>query len=89
MKITFKQKLCNYKKKDEMKVLFVAIYNYGKNYYIYVTNVPKEILDAKDIAKLDGTRWDVELHFKRLKSKYSLDVLDTMNEQVIENPFDY
>jgi IS4 transposase len=60
-----------------------------KNYHIYITNVPKDISDAKDIAKLYGTRWDVELHFKGLKSKYSLDVLDTMNEQVIENLFDY
>jgi hypothetical protein len=49
VKITFKQKLCNTRKKDELKVLFVAIYNYGKNYHIYSTNVPKEILDAKDI----------------------------------------
>ncbi len=41
-------------------------------------------MNAKDIAKLYGARWDIELLFKELKSKYALDVLDTKNEQVIE-----
>src|SRR5574344_1705205 len=38
----------------------------------------------KDIANLYGARWDIELLFKELKSKYALDVLETKNVQVIE-----
>ena len=41
-------------------------------------------MNAKDIAKLYGARWDIELLFKELKSKYALDVLETKNVQVIE-----
>jgi len=41
-------------------------------------------LSAKDIAKLYGARWSIELLFKELKSKYALDVLETKNLQVIE-----
>jgi putative transposase len=41
-------------------------------------------LNAKDIAKLYGTRWDIELLFKELKSRYALDVLETKNVQIIE-----
>jgi putative transposase len=44
----------------------------------------KDVLNTKDIAKLYGARWDIELLFKELKSKYALDVLETKNVQVIE-----
>jgi len=68
-----------------MNVRLVAIYNIKeKNYHIYITNIQKDVLDAKDIATLYGARWDIELLFKELKSKYALDVVDTKNIQVIE-----
>ena len=51
---------------------------------MYITNIQKDVLNTKDIAKLYGARWDIELLFKELKSRYALDVLDTKNEQVIE-----
>ena len=50
----------------------------------HVKPFQKDSLNAKDIAKLYGARWDIELLFKELKSKYALDVRDTKNEQVIE-----
>lgn len=86
VKITFKRRAYKGKQKqDEMNVRLVAIYNSEEeNYHIYITNIQKNVLDAKDIAKLYGARWDIELLFKELKSKYALDVLDTKNEQVIE-----
>jgi putative transposase len=42
------------------------------------------MFNAKYIAKLYGARWDMELLFEELKSKYALDVLETKNVQVIE-----
>jgi IS4 transposase len=50
----------------------------------YITNIQKDVLNAKDIAKLYGARWDIELLFKELKSRYALDVLETKNVQIIE-----
>ncbi len=86
VKITFKRREYKGKQKqDEMVVRLVAVYNdENEKHHIYITNIQKDILNAKDIAKLYGARWDIELLFKELKSKYALDVLETKNEQVIE-----
>jgi len=86
VKIKFKRRAYKGKQKhDEMRVRLVAVYNdEDEKYHIYITNIQKDVLNAKDIAKLYGARWDIELLFKELKSKYALDVLDTKNEQVIE-----
>ena len=86
VKIAFKRRAYNGKQKnDEMKVRLVAVYNEEKEkYHIYITNIQKDVLNAKDIAKLYGARWDIELLFKELKSKYALDVLETKNVQAIE-----
>jgi IS4 transposase len=86
VKIAFKRRAYKGKQKnDEMKVRLVAVYNEEEEkYHIYITNIQKDILNAKDITKLYGARWDIELLFKELKSKYALDVLETKNVQVIE-----
>lgn len=86
VKMKFKRRSYNDKQKmDEMHVRLVAVYNTEENkYHRYITNIQKDVLNTKDIATLYGARWDIELLFKELKSRYSLDVLDTKNEQVIE-----
>jgi putative transposase len=86
VKIAFKRKEYEGKQKnDEMKVLLVAVYNKEEEkYHIYITNIQKDVLNAKDIAKLYGARWDIELLFKELKNKYALDILETKNVHVIE-----
>ena len=86
MKIKFKRRAYKGKQKqDEMRVRLVAVYNdEDEKHHIYLTNIQKDVLNAKDISKLYGARWDIELLFKELKSKYSLDVLETKNVQVIE-----
>jgi len=40
-------------------------------------------LDAKEVADLYSCRWDVELTFKELKSRYALDKIPSANEQVV------
>ena len=86
VKIKFKRRAYKGKQKhDEMIVRLVAVYNdEDEKHHIYITNIQKDILNAKDIANLYGARWDIELLFKELKSKYALDVLETKNVQVIE-----
>jgi IS4 transposase len=86
VKIAFKRRAYKGKQKqDEMCVRLVAVYNdEDEKHHIYITNIQKDVLNAKDIAKLYGARWDIELLFKELKSKYALDVLETKNVQVIE-----
>jgi putative transposase len=86
VKIAFKRRKYKGKqKKDEMLVRLVAVYNdEDEKHHKYITNIQKDVLNAKDIAKLYGTRWDIELLFKELKSRYALDVLETKNVQIIE-----
>jgi putative transposase len=86
VKIAFKRRKYNDKqKKDEMRVRLIEVYNdEDEKHHIYITNIPKDVLNAKDIAKLYGARWDIELLFKELKSRYALDVLETKNVQIIE-----
>ena len=43
-----------------------------------------DLLKAEEVARLYGARWEVEILFKELKSKYALDVVPTSNPQVIE-----
>lgn len=51
--------------------------NYTKEYYellgyeIYLTNIPVEILTIKDIAKMYGLRWYIEILFKSWKSYFN------------------
>src|SRR5665648_25298 len=86
VKIKFKRRAYKGKQKhDDMRVRLVAVYNdEDEKHHIYLTNIQKDVLNGKDISKLYGARWDIELLFKELKSKYSLDVLETKNMQVIE-----
>ena len=86
VKIAFKRRKYKGKQKqDEMHVRLIAVYNdEDQQYHIYITNIQKDVLNAKDIAKLYGARWDIELLFKELKSRYALDVLETKNVQIIE-----
>ena len=51
---------------------------------MYITNINSEILEPEDVGKLYGARWDIELMFKELKSRYALDVINTKNPQIVE-----
>ena len=63
----------------------IGIYNKEEGkYHLYLTNIPPERLSSEEIALLYRARWEVELIFKELKSRYGLDVLPSANPQVIE-----
>jgi len=65
-------------RKDAKRLRLVAIYNVEEQkYHVYLTNIPADRLDAKDIAVLYSARWEVELIFKELKSRYGIDILPT------------
>ena len=63
----------------------VAVYNEeARRYHVYLTNIPPDVLTAEEIASLYGCRWEIELVFKELKSRYALDKIKTTNPQVVE-----
>jgi hypothetical protein len=52
---------------------------------IFVTNVPKDILSAKQIMALYQQRWHIELLFKAWKSHFQLEVIsDNMSQSQLE-----
>ncbi|MDJ1421944.1 MAG: IS4 family transposase [Candidatus Methanoperedens sp.] len=49
-----------------------------------ITDITQDVLGPEDVAKLYGARWEIELIFKELKSRYALDVVNTKNAQIVE-----
>ena len=72
-------------KKDNERFRLVAVYNEDEDkYHLYITNLQPDLLEPQEVARLYGARWEIEILFKELKSKYALDVVPTTNPQVIE-----
>ena len=72
-------------RKDSERFRLVAVYNADEEkYHLYITNISTDLLKPEEVARLYGARWEVEILFKELKSKYALDVVPTANPQVIE-----
>ena len=86
VEVTFSRRVYNGKRsKDTKPFRLVAIYNYeAKKYHTYITNIPPDALSAEDVAELYRVRWDIEMIFKELKSKYSLDAIKSANPNVVE-----
>jgi len=88
VEISFKKPNYNGKSKTRMDTesfRLVAVYNKDEEkYHVYLTNISNDDLSPEDVAKLYGARWDIELIFKELKSRYDLDVVNTKNPQIVE-----
>jgi len=86
VEISFKRRQYNgTQKKDSKLFRLVAVFNEeDEKYHIYLTNISPEILKPEDVANLYRARWDIELIFKELKSRYALDVVNTTNTQIVE-----
>ncbi|MFC7126517.1 IS4 family transposase [Halovenus rubra] len=56
----------------------------SEEYHLYLTNLGKEDYSAPDIAQLYRARWEVELLFKELKSRFGLDEINTTDTYIIE-----
>jgi putative transposase len=70
---------------DTSQFRLVAVYNEeAKKYHVYMTNIDCDTLGPEDIASLYGARWEIELIFKELKSRYAMDLVKTKNPQIIE-----
>lgn len=73
------------RRKDTVRFRMVAVYNKeARKYHAYLTNISCDKLYPEEIASLYGARWEIELIFKELKSRYNLDVIQTTNPKVIE-----
>jgi putative transposase len=86
VEIELKRRAYNGKRKgDTERFRLVAIYNKDeRRYHLYITNICAAVLSAEEIAKLYSARWEIELVFKELKSKYAFDVIKTTKKFIVE-----
>lgn len=56
----------------------------AEEYHLYLTNLGRDDYSAPDIAQLYRARWEVELLFKELKSRFGLDEINTTDAYIIE-----
>jgi putative transposase len=86
VEVSFKRRIYKgQQRQDTQSFRLVGVYNEESDqFHIYLTNIQADTLGPEDIARLYGARWDIELLFKELKSKYSFDVLKTKNDQIVE-----
>jgi putative transposase len=86
IEVTFsRRKYRGEQRRDKEIFRLVAIYNPEKErYHLYITDIPLDVLSSEEIAKLYRARWEVEILFKELKSRYALDVIPTANPHIIE-----
>lgn len=63
----------------------VGIWNDGEErYHLYITNLSPDTFDAAEIAQLYRLRWEVELLFRELKTRFGLDKLRVSEPVIIE-----
>lgn len=53
-------------------------------YHTYLTNIAPDVLSAEDVASPYRVRWEIELVFKELKSKYAPDKVKTTKPVIVE-----
>ena len=53
-------------------------------YHLYVTNIPPERLSANEVALVYGSRWQIELLFKEMKSHYRLEDMPSRKKHIVE-----
>ncbi|NLV12164.1 IS4 family transposase [Haloarcula argentinensis] len=54
------------------------------DYHLYITNLPRNEFLPCDLATIYRCRWEVELLFRELKTRYELDEFDTTKKHIVE-----
>ena len=53
------------------------------DYHLYITNLPRSEFLPCDLATIYRCRWEVELLFRELKTRYKLDEFDTTKKHIV------
>jgi len=54
------------------------------DYHLYITNLPRSEFLPCDLATIYRCRWEAELLFRELKTRYELDEFDTTKKHIVE-----
>jgi putative transposase len=86
VEVSFDRRSYRGESKNHNKIFrLVVVYNpEAEEHHFYLTNIYSSILNASEIAAVYAARWEVELIFKELKSRYELDHIRTKSPYAIE-----
>ena len=86
VEVSFDRRSYRGERKSDNKIFrLIATYNAeAEEHHFYLTNIAPDILNASEIAAVYAARWEVELIFKELKSRYALDQITTKSPYAIE-----
>lgn len=84
--VEFKRRIYNGTRSRAVETFrVVGVWNDEEDrYHLYIMNLPAEDYRAPDIAKLYQARWEVELLFRKLKTTYGLDEINSGKPEVVE-----
>ena len=72
-------------RRHTLPVRVVGVWNTVEHrHHLYVTNVPRDRLDASQLAGAYAARWEVELLFRELKTHYRIDDVRSRRRSVTE-----
>jgi IS4 transposase len=56
----------------------------SKTYHLYVTNIPREVLNTEQVVRLYSSRWLIELLFRELKTNYRMEEIPSKKCHIAE-----
>lgn len=85
-RIRFKRRgYASHQRWDEMEFRVVALWNPEiEEWRCYITNVPRTLLNAEEIGKVYGLRWEIEIVFRQLKECFRLGEFPTEKAHIVE-----
>jgi len=73
------------RRREHLRLRLLAIKDTrGRDYHLYLTNIPPDKLAPSDIQSLYASRWQIELLFKELKGTYRIDEVPSRRRCVVE-----
>jgi len=70
---------------DTKRFRVVGVHNEdADDYHLYITNLPRSEFLPCDLATIYRCRWEVELLFRELKTRYELDEFDTTKKHIVK-----
>lgn len=86
VEVSFKRRVYNDRRSSDTRRFRVAGHRHPDTgeYHLYITNLPVERFTPSQIASLYTARWEVELLFRELKSRYRLDDLPSSKPRIVE-----
>ena len=86
VEVEFKRRIYDGNRSSDSATFRVVGHRHPKTgeYHLYITNLPHETFSPQQVSALYRCRWEIELLFRELKSRYRLDELPSSKPQIVK-----